>query len=187
MAEQESQAPSNDGVDGVDTSSNSPPDLNAQLQFVQTELIELQGQMHEQQLRNLAELENVRKRAEREVNNSARYGAERLLRDLLAIADSLELGLKAATASEASAQSIAEGLALTHRQLIDVLEKHGVVVVDPQGEAFNHDWHEAVAGVPSDAVALNHVIEVMQKGYRLHERLLRPARVVVAKPADQAH
>ncbi len=187
MAEQESQTPSNDGVDGVDTSPNSPPDLDAQLQFVQAELVELQGQMHEQQLRNLAELENVRKRAEREVNNSARYGAERLLRDLLAIADSLELGLKAATASEASAQSIAEGLALTHRQLIDVLEKHGVVVVDPQGEAFNHDWHEAVAGVPSDAVAPNHVIEVMQKGYRLHERLLRPARVVVAKPADQAH
>lgn len=140
--------------------------------------------LKEQQLRNLAELDNVRKRAEREISTGVRFGAERLLRDLLATCDSLDLGLKAAAAPEASTQSIAEGLALTQRQFAGVLERHGVVAVDPQGQAFNPDWHEAVAVVPSESVAPNHVIEVMQKGYRLHERLLRPARVVVAQAVD---
>lgn len=142
--------------------------------------------LKEQQLRDLAELENVRKRAEREISNGARFGTERLLRDLLAISDSLELGLKAATAPDASEQSIVEGLTLTQRQFMSVLEKNGVMPVDPLGEVFNPEWHEAVATAPSDQFAPNHVMEVMQKGYRLHERLLRPARVVVAQAINPA-
>lgn len=151
------------------------------LESMRTELESLKEQLREQQLRNLAELDNVRKRAEREIANGQRYGAEKLLRELLAICDSLELGLKAAGAPDASAQGIVEGLSLTHRQFLSLLEKNGVTSVDPAGQPFNPDLHEAVAATPSDKVPANHVLEVVQKGYRLHDRLLRPARVVVAQ------
>ena len=133
------------------------------------------------QLRAIAELDNVRKRAEREIASASRYGSEKVLGDLLAVTDSLELGLKAAESPEASAKSIAEGLALTHKQLQSFFDKHGVKVVDPAGHPFNPEIHEAVSAVESDAVAPNHVLFVMQKGYRLHERLLRPAMVTVAR------
>lgn len=133
------------------------------------------------QLRALAELDNVRKRAEREIDVARKFGSERVLGDLLAINDSMELGLKAAGNPDASAQSIAEGMALTHGQLLKFFEKHGVAIVDPAGQTFNPDLHEAVSAVPSPDVAPNQVITVLQKGYRLHERLLRPAMVVVAK------
>lgn len=133
------------------------------------------------QLRALAELDNVRKRAEREIDNGRRFGSERLLSELLAIADSLDLGLQAASLPDASAQSIAQGMSLTRKQLIDLLAKHGVLVVDPAGQPFNPELHEAVSAVPSADAAPNTVLDVMQKGYRLHERLLRPAMVVVAK------
>lgn len=174
--------PSEPAADDAAPADEAQAGLQLQLDQAEQQIATLK----EQQLRNLAELDNVRKRAAREISTGARFGAERLLRDLLAICDSLELGLKAASESDASAQSIVDGLTLTHRQLIGVLEKHGVIVVDPQGEVFNPEWHEAVAAVPSDTVAPNHVMEVMQKGYRLHERLLRPARVVVAKTTDPA-
>jgi molecular chaperone GrpE len=133
------------------------------------------------QLRALAELDNVRKRAEREIDNGRKFGAERLLNELLAIADSLDLGLQAAAQPDASAQSIAHGMQLTQKQLTDLLAKHGVAVVDPVGQPFNPDLHEAVSAVPSAGAAPNSVLSVMQKGYRLHERLLRPAMVMVAK------
>lgn len=132
-------------------------------------------------LRALAELDNVRKRAEREIDSARKYGSERVLGDLLAISDSLELGLKAAGAPEATVQSIREGMALTQKQLAMFFEKFGVVAVDPAGQVFDPTYHEAVSAIPSSDVAPNHVISVMQKGYRLHERLLRPAMVIVAK------
>ena len=135
----------------------------------------------DQHLRVVAELDNVRKRAQREIDNGVKYGTERLLGDLLGICDSLELGLKAATAPEATVKAIADGLVLTHKQLISMLEKHGVKQVDPKGEVFNPDFHEAVAAIDAPQVPPNHVVDVMQKGYRFHERTLRPAMVVVAK------
>lgn len=137
--------------------------------------------LRDQSLRAAAETDNVRKRAEREISTSLKYGADRVLGDLLAVIDSLELGLRAADAPEASVKSIGEGLALTHKQLLSFFEKHGVKVLDPAGQAFNPDLHEAVSAVESADVAPNHVVAVMQKGYRLHERLLRPAMVMVAR------
>ena len=109
-----------------------------------------------------------------------------MLGDLLGVIDSLELGLKAAAVPEASARSIAEGLGLTHRQLLSFLDKHGVKVLDPAGQPFNPELHEAVSAVESAEVPPNHVVAVMQKGYRLHERLLRPAMVMVARAASNA-
>jgi len=137
-------------------------------------------------LRAVAELDNVRKRAEREIDSARKYGAERVLGDLLTIADSLELGLKAASAPEATAKSIADGMAITHKQLHQMFEKFAVAVVDPAGQPFNPDLHEAVSAIPSSDVPPNHVLSVMQKGYRLHDRLLRPAMVMVAKAPPAA-
>jgi molecular chaperone GrpE len=166
------------------TDAQGAADAAAQIEDLKAQLAEAQQQAaaaRDQQLRAIAELDNVRKRAEREVGTASKYGAERVLGELLAVTDSLELGLKAASAPDAAAKAIAEGLSLTHKQLQSFLEKHGVKVVDPAGQPFNPELHEAVAAVESSEVPPNHVLTVMQKGYRLHERLLRPAMVTVAR------
>jgi molecular chaperone GrpE len=137
----------------------------------------------DQYLRAIAEVDNVRKRAQREIETANKYGAERVLSDLLDICDSMELGIKAAESPEANVRALVDGMKLTHKQLISFLEKHGVKQVDPKGELFNPDLHEAVAALESPTVPPNHVIDVMQKGYRYHERTLRPAMVAVAKAA----
>lgn len=132
-------------------------------------------------LRATAELENVRRRVEREAATASRYALERILGELIAVNDSLELGLKAVSGESEETKKHLEGLSLTHKQLWTVLERHGVSQVDPLGQPFNPELHEAVQMLASSDVAPNHVMAVMQKGYRLHERLLRPAMVVVAK------
>lgn len=139
----------------------------------------------EQLLRVRAESENQRKRMERENANAVKYAAEKVFRDLLAVADSLDLGLQAARESEAGS-AVVEGIELTHKQLQYTLTRHGVTIINPAGEAFDPSVHEAVSMVPSSDVAPNHVLEVVQKGYCLHERVLRPARVVVASAANPA-
>lgn len=158
--------------------------ISAQLDALHARLAEAEAaaaSVRDHQLRAAAELDNVRKRAEREIDTAKKYGSERVLGDLLSIVDSLELGLKAALMPDATPQAIAEGLALTHKQLLGFFERHGVAQVDPLGKPFDPTLHEAISAVPSADVAANHVLSVMQKGYRLHERLLRPAMVVVAK------
>ncbi len=188
-AEQAGQAPQESGEDngvdsGAEVGAETGHENDEQISKLKTQLTEAQAlaaSARDAQVRAVAELENVRKRAEREISNSARYAADRLLGDLLAISDSLDLGLKAATAPDASAKAIADGLALTQQQLAAFFEKHGVKVVDPTGQPFNPELHEAVSAIPSSEVPPNHVLSVMQKGYRLHERLLRPAMVMVAK------
>jgi molecular chaperone GrpE len=161
-------------------SEAATPDELASLQAKLSEAEAAATTARDAQLRAMAELDNVRKRAEREIDNGRKFGAERLLSELLAIADSLDLGLQAAGQPDASAQSIGHGMQLTQKQLIDLLAKHGVAVIDPVGQPFNPDLHEAVSAVPSADAAPNSVLSVMQKGYRLHERLLRPAMVMVA-------
>jgi molecular chaperone GrpE len=161
--------------------ADSAADAAAEIAALRAKLAEAEKAAQEARVRAAAEFDNVRKRLEREADTSKKYGAERLLGELLGVSDSLELGLKAAQAPEASARSIGEGMALTHKQLHAFFEKHGVTVVDPAGQPFNPELHEAVSMVPSAEVPPNHVLSVMQKGYRLHERLLRPAMVMVAK------
>jgi molecular chaperone GrpE len=168
----------------------TPADPAAEIAALQAKLVQTEQALaaaKDQHLRTAAEFDNVRKRAEREVATSLKYGAERVLGELLSVCDSLDLGLKAVQAPDASAKSIGEGLALTHKQLGAFLDKHGVKVLDPVGQPFNPELHEAVSMLESAEVAPNHVISVMQKGYRLHERLLRPAMVVVAKAPSNAN
>ena len=133
-------------------------------------------------LRATAELENVRRRVERESAQLQKYSLERILGELIQVADSLDLALKAVASESAETRTHLDGIALTHKQLWATLERYGVSLVDPAGEPFNPDLHEAVSMVESAEVAPNHVVSVMQKGYKLHDRLLRPAMVVVSKP-----
>lgn len=138
---------------------------------------------HDRYLRAVAELENVRKRAARDVENARRYGLERLAKALLPAIDSLGAGL--ASAEQASAESLLDGKKATMRLLNSALEQVGIREVDPHGEPFDPALHEAMAMAPSEEAEPGTVIEVFQKGYSIHDRLLRAARVVVARePAD---
>jgi len=154
--------------------------LRAQLNDAETRA----AAAREAQLRAIADLENTRRRLERDAANNLKYAAEKLLSELLAVADSLELGLKAAEGADGAIKAMADGMQLTYRQLMSVLEKNGVRQIDPAGQPFNPDFHQAMTMVPSADVPANHVLDVMQKGYSLHERLLRPAMVVVARAPE---
>ncbi len=128
-------------------------------------------------MRALAELENVRKRASRDVEQAHKFGLERIANDLIGVKDSLELGL----ASGAAADALREGTRATLQLLTKALEKAGVSEILPQGEQFNPELHEAMIMQPSAEHVPNSIVQVVQKGYQLNGRLLRPARVVVAK------
>jgi molecular chaperone GrpE len=137
-------------------------------------------------LRATAELENVRRRVERESAQLQKYALERILGELIPVADSLDLALKAVAAESDETRAHLEGISLTHKQLWSALERYGVSVVDPVGQPFNPDLHEAVSMVESAEIGPNHVVSVMQKGYKLHDRLLRPAMVVVSRAIPTA-
>ena len=128
-------------------------------------------------MRALAELENVRKRASRDVEQAHKFALERVAHDLIGVKDSLELGL----VSAGSADGLREGTRATLQLLSRALEKAGVTEIDPQGEQFNPELHEAMAMQPSAEHVPNSILQVVQKGYQLNGRLLRPARVIVAK------
>ena len=130
-------------------------------------------------LRVVAELENVRKRATRDVENARRYGVEGLAGELLTVADSLEMAL--ATGSDAPAEALLEGGRATLKQLQTAMEKFGVSQISPEGEPFDPELHEAMTMQPSATAEPNTVLTVVQSGYQLNGRLLRPARVIVAK------
>ncbi|MEO0576038.1 MAG: nucleotide exchange factor GrpE [Pseudomonadota bacterium] len=129
-------------------------------------------------LRAVAELDNVRKRARKDVENARNFGIERFAGELLAVSDSLQAAI--ANGAEASAESLLEGSDATLRLLMTTLEKFGVSEVDPLGTPFDPQLHEAMTMVPSPDAEPNSVIDVIQKGYTLNGRLIRPARVIVA-------
>lgn len=133
----------------------------------------------DQYLRAVAELENVRKRAQRDVEAAHRFGVEKLVQELIPVKDSLDLAIE--SAAKADAAALAEGQAATQRLLARVLEKSGVTEIDPLGAPFDANLHEAMATQPSATAEPNSVIAVVQRGYSLHGRLLRPARVIVAQ------
>jgi molecular chaperone GrpE len=135
-------------------------------------------------IRAAAELENFRKRAGREVENARRYGLERFAQALLPIRDSLEAGL--ASAEQADVEALLDGEKAMLRLLDSAFEQAGIEELDPQGEPFDPAKHEAMTLAPSETVEPNTVLTVVQKGYAIHDRLLRPARVIVAQdPGDE--
>jgi len=133
-----------------------------------------------------AEMENLRKRTEREVQNAHKFALERFFGELLPVRDSLELGIVAANDAAEVAQ-LRAGLELTLKQLAAAMEKSGAHAVNPDvGVKFNPAEHEAMAMMPTDQQEPNTVVQVMQKGYRLNERLIRPAKVIVAQALPKA-
>jgi molecular chaperone GrpE len=136
----------------------------------------------EQYLRAVAELDNVRKRAQREIEAANRYGLEKFATELLPVKDSLELAVQ--NAREADARSIRQGLDATLQLLSRALERLGVKLIDPLGEPFDPARHEAMMAQDSTTAEPNSVLQVVQPGYELNGRLLRPARVVVARAPD---
>jgi molecular chaperone GrpE len=159
--------------------ARAEPDLEAQLSRAQAEA----GEFRDQFLRAAAELENVRRRAARDVESAHRFGIERFARELLAVVDSLEIGLESARGAGEDG-AVAEGLEATLRLLLVMLEKFGITPVDAAGQPFDPEVHEAIMTHPSSAAAPDTVLSVVQQGYRIHDRLLRPARVVVARAPD---
>ena len=155
---------------------------------VDDRLAELQAKADENWerfLRASAELENVRKRAGRDIENAHKFALERFAADLLAVCDSLEIAL--ATGGDATVESLREGNEATLKLLGSIFQRHGIEEVDPQGEPFDPTRHEAMTMQPSADAEPGSVLAVYQKGYALNGRLLRPARVVVAaEPAGPA-
>ena len=127
-----------------------------------------------------AEMENLRKRAEREVQNAHKFALERFFGELLPVRDSLELGLAAASDAVDIAK-LREGVELTLKQLTTAMEKFGAREVNPLGAKFDPGQQEAMAMLPTDQAEPNTVVQVVQKGYLLNERLIRPAKVIVAQ------
>jgi len=133
----------------------------------------------EQYLRALADVENVRKRAAKDLESTRQYAVEKFAQDLIAVKDSLEMGI--ANSAKADVASLVEGQNATLRQLAKAFEKAQIEEINPEGAAFNPELHEAMMAQPSDAPP-NTVLNVVQRGYQLNGRLLRPARVIVSAP-----
>jgi len=135
----------------------------------------------DQMMRLRAEIENNRKRAERDLENAHKYALKSFAENLLPVIDSMEMGQAAAAADNATLESIREGSELTVGMFVQVLEKNGLEQVDPLGEKFDPERHQAISMIDVESAESNTVVEVMQKGFLLNDRLVRPAMVVVAR------
>lgn len=163
----------------------SEVDNNAEADVLAAKVEELEESLKDakdQQLRAAAEAQNVRRRAEQDVEKARKFALEKFVKELLPVIDSLEKAQEAM--EDGASETHREGVAMTLKMKKDVLAKFGVEVVDPQGEPFDPQFHEALTMVPSPDVEPNSVIEVMQKGYLLNGRLIRPAMVVVSQAAS---
>lgn len=164
---------------GAETEASSGSDDRARGEPESEEL----ARMREAMLRLQAEMDNREKRLEREMAKSRKFALEAVMRDLVQVLDSMDQALSSADAE--NAQAAYEGLELTRKQALQVLTSHGLEVLDPVGERFDPSWHEAMATRPSDEFEPDTVAQVLQKGYMLNERLIRPARVIVAKGTSE--
>lgn len=151
--------------------------LQAELEAANAKVAEHWDQI----LRAKAELENVRKRASRDIDNARKFALEGIAAELLPVRDSLELGMEAANNETADLKSVRDGMQLIQQMLAKLMEQHGIRTIEPAGEAFDPDLHQAMSMQETAEQAPNTVLAVMQKGYTLNDRLLRPAMVVVAK------
>lgn len=175
------QRPANDALDDADTAEDfaaAADDLDPQ-----TRIAELEAELadaKDQMLRALAEVENIRRRADRERGDALKYGAAGLAKELLGVADNLARALESAPKDEAS-KGFVTGVEMTAKQLQDALTKHHVRRLSPLGEKMDANLHQAMMEMESAAHPAGVVAQVMQDGYVLHDRLLRPAMVAVSK------
>jgi molecular chaperone GrpE len=149
-----------------------------------TAALEAAAEFKDRLLRTLAEMENLRKRTEREVAEARLYGNAGFARDVLAVADNMHRALESIgpeLRAQPDAKVLIEGVELTERELLKVLEKHGVKKFSPEGEKFDPNVHQAMYELPTSELPPGHVAQVIQAGYMLGDRVLRPALVAVVK------
>ncbi len=200
MQENDNKKPETQAAEGAE---NVAPDAAAETEQAAAEgqaeeqadprdaqIAELAAQLaeaKEQHLRALADAENTRRRAQREREEAAKYGAVGLARDLLNVADNLRRALDSASEKleDPAVASLIEGLSMVEKELLSVLERHHVRPVPGVGEPFDHNFHQAVVELPSDEVEPGNVAQVLQTGYVLHDRLLRAGMVAVAKQPEE--
>jgi molecular chaperone GrpE len=185
------QAAEADGDAPAEASNDLSPDkltiemLSTELQDLktlhETKLKEAEEQS-EQHLRLQAEFENFRRRSLKEKQESFKYGHQNLVKDLLSAVDNLERALEhGAQKAGAEVQGILDGVELVHREILGGLAKHGVSEIQAEGQLFDPAFHEAMGQIPNGDVPANTVLQVLQKGYLIHDRMVRPARVIVSK------
>lgn len=187
--EEESTLESND-LPGDEAEVNEAEKLNEEIvaelladdELSGTEELEEQvSKANDQVLRVQAEIQNVRRRAERDVENAHKYALEKFTADLLPVVDNLERAISTIDASDEGQKAVTTGLELTLKTFVDVLDRFKIEAVDPAGQPFDADLHQAVSMVPNPDLEPNTVMDVFQKGYTLNGRLVRPAMVVVSK------
>lgn len=165
-----------------DAQASQGDDLAARVASLEEQLAAAQDQM----LRSAAELQNVRRRAEQDVEKAHKFALEKFAGDLLAVIDSLERGLEMSDANNEALRPMREGMELTLKVFQDTLKRYQIEVIDPHGAPFNPEHHQAMAMEESANVEPGSVLKVFQKGYSINGRLLRPAMVVVSKaPSSQ--
>lgn len=180
MAEQEQTTPVDETPVEQAEAAAPEQDLAAEIEALRQQVIDAEDRA----LRAQAEAQNMIRRAERDVESARKYALEKFSGALLPVIDNLERALQAMNDVDETVKPLREGVELTHRSFVDVLGKFDVEAVDPQGEAFNPELHQAMSMIENPDVAPNTVVAVMQKGYTLNGRLVRPAMVVVSKPAS---
>jgi molecular chaperone GrpE len=159
------------------TEAGEEPSLEEEVTRLQEDLVSARDAA----LRAQADAQNVKRRAEQDVEKARKFALERFAGELLPVVDNLERALESAAGDDAVSKSIAEGVELTLKSFLDVLSKQNIEVVDPNGEPFDPNLHQAMSMVENNEVEPNTVIAVMQKGYTLNGRLIRPAMVMVSK------
>lgn len=177
MAEEEKNPNIIDDLEGSSSGESSPSGEAPVVQLAAKDE-ELKA-LNDKYLRLAAEFDNYKRLAQRDQRDQIRFGNEQLLKELLPVVDNLERAIKAAKDSKGS-DGLVKGVDLTLKQLNGALGKFGVQTIPTVGEAFDPSGHQAVASVPSDRVPEKHVVEEFQRGYRLHDRILRPAMVTVS-------
>lgn len=170
--------------DQVDEQASAAPESDLDVNALMAEVERLNNELtesKEQSLRAVAEAQNARRRAEQDVEKAHKFGLEKFVGDMLVVVDNLERSMDASSVDEADIKVLVEGVELTLKSLTDGLKRHKVEAIDPEGEPFNPELHQAMSMIEQPDVEPNTVINVYQKGYTLHGRLVRPAMVVVSK------
>jgi molecular chaperone GrpE len=168
-------------VDAAAAEANIADAAEAQASLEQELLL-----MKDQLLRSLADNDNLRKRSARELEDANKYAITGFARDVVGVSENLHRALQsipADAANDANMKLVVEGIQMTLQELNNILTRHGIRRIDPAGEKFDHNFHQAMAQVESAEVPANHVLQVLQAGYAIHDRLLRPAMVAVSKGA----
>jgi len=172
----ESKVVSSEQSESIDPIVDEESDLSLQLAKLEADLLEAK----DESLRNQAEMQNILRRSERDVQNAHKYALDKFVAELLPVVDNLERALQSIDQNKEDLKSLAEGVVLTLKSFQDVLARYKVLPIDPKGEVFDPELHQAMSILEMPGSTPNTVVDVFQKGYTLNDRLVRPAMVVVA-------